>query len=1065
MKNFLLFWWLVLGSGALQAAYAQNRTVQGVVRDVTGPIPGVTVVEKGLMENGTATDLNGQYTITLRGSSGVLLYRGLNYKLTEVLVGSRSTVNVTLENAQQALDEVTVVGYGEQKKITQTGAVSQISGQAIRENPSASLQNSLVGRLPGFFAQQTSGRPGNDGAQFFIRGVSSYNSGANQPLIIVDDIQYDYNQFQRLDPNEIESVSVLKDAATTAIYGVRGANGVIVVTTRRGKNGPPQISGRFETGFAQPTKLPTYLNAYESARLFNQAQVNDNNNQTTPVANFQPLFSDSDLEQFRNGGAPAGYGNVDWRKELFRDWSQQYRANIDISGGSERVKYFTSVGYLNQQGMLKDFGNDGGVNNNYYQQRYNYRSNLDLNVARGLDMRVDLYGNVARVNIPNAGGLYNDVFFDYSSWGTLAPFAYPIRTPDGQFAYSTWAQSSLNRTFDVNNVVGRYTYGGYDRNFENNINGILSLKQDLGVFSGMLKGLSVLGRAAYTSNYSYLRSATRSGFPSFIYNATTGAYDIPRTADVYRVPGYNLGYDTRSTTRSLSLQGILNYARSFGKHDVSGLLLYNRNVNTAQSGDANYNFVPNNFLGSSLRLGYDYDERYLFQFNAGYNGSSRFAEDNRYGFFPAVSAGWNIAEEAFFKQAVPVINLLKLRGSYGLVGNDQLGNGFSYYYVQNYNPSNSNVTLNTNNNFLQPNFGLTSAGYNGIAEGTLPANVTWEKERKLDVALEFRLLKNTVSGSVDYFRNNRYDILTNISSTIPIVFGAGAAGGNLPPANIGQVRNQGVEVELGYQSDVRRPFSFSIRGNYSLAKNIILFQNEAPSDQSYQLYTGKSIGQQLLYISDPNHRYYTREDIANPSVPKPASGAVAGDLRYQDLNGDGRIDGLDRSVTGNPSLPNTTYGVNVGARYKGLSVSILFQGASNFSVAAADQAINAFSSNLTAIHQQAWTPELGEAATYPRLSLTGIGGTISNPSNRSTYWQVPGDYVRLKNIQLNYDLPASLLNKLGMPSARLYASGTNLFTWTKASSLYDFDPEISFNAGRVSYPPQRLLNLGMSVTF
>ncbi|MDO7849964.1 SusC/RagA family TonB-linked outer membrane protein [Hymenobacter convexus] len=1049
MKNVLFIVLLLVLSALGQRAAAQNRTVQGTVRDAQGPVPGVAVYEKDLTSNGTTTDPEGRYSLAIKGKSGILIFRSVNYKLSEVQVGTRTSVDVKLESADQSLDEVTVVGFGEQKKITQTGSVSQVSGKEIRENPSASLQNTLVGRLPGFFSQQPSGRPGADGAAFFIRGISSYN-GNNQPLIIVDDVQYSYDQFQRLDPNEIESLSILKDAATTAIYGVRGANGVVVVTTRRGKDGPPQISARVEFGLTQPTKFTNYLDAAESARLYNQAQINDN--EFNPVPGFKPRFSDDDLQKFRDGSDPYGHPNVNWRKVLFKDWSQQYRANVDMSGGSQRVKYFVSVGYLYQNGLLNDFGSSAGVNSNYFHQRYNYRSNLDINITKGLDARIDLYGNFGQVNIPrvntpfsSAFNANDDVFYDYSSFPTLAPFAYPIYNPDGSYGYSKWSRD-VNSGYNVNNIVGRLTNNGYRRNNENNINGVFSLKQDLGVFADGLKGLNVTGRLAYTSNYGYYRQMTRTDFPSFIYTpatATTPESYEARDPNLYRTRPFALGYSGGSTSRVVNLQAIVNYDRTFGKHHVYGLALYNRNANTAANGDYTYNFIPANFLGYSGRLGYDYDNRYLIQFNAGYNGSDRFSADNRYGLFPAVSAGWNVAEESFFRAAVPAVTYLKLRGSYGLVGNDALGNQFTYYYQQNYGSGSGY------------DFGLNSTGAPGIQEGRLANNdVTWEKEKKLDVAVEFRLFKDQLFGSADFFNNDRYDILTT-RGTVSSIFGQ-----SLPPVNLGRVNNRGYELELGYQSPISKDFSWSIKGNYSFAKNKILFQDEPVPQYEYQRFTGNSIGQQRVYVFQG---FYSAADIASRDVAKPASGARPGDLKYEDLNGDGVINDFDRKVTGLPNLPNTTYGVNLGARYKGLSVSVLFQGASNFNVSGAAEAIKAFTANLSAVHQNAWTPELGDNAQYPRLTLLP---SISDPSsNQSTFWQISGNYVRLKTAQINYDLPTSFMRYLGIPSARIYANGTNLLTWSAVDKLYDFDPEVTLNTSRPLYPPQRLINFGMSVTF
>lgn len=1047
MEKRLLILFTVLAGlfSTNREAYAQNRLVQGVVSDGEGNLPGVTVYEKGVTTNGTTTDANGRYRLTLRGKDGVLIFTAIGFKLAEQQTGGRTNLDVKLEPSDQTLNEVVVVGYGQQKKVTLTGAVSSVSGREIRENPSASLQNSLVGRLPGFFSQQSSGRPGNDGAQFFIRGVSSYN-GNNRPLIIVDDIEFSYDQFARLDPNEIESLSILKDASTTAIYGVRGANGVVVITTRRGKEGPPQISVRGEFGLSQPTILPDYLNAYETARLYNQAQINDN--AANPSPTLKPRWSQEDLDHFKNGTDPYGHPDIDWKKVLFRDFSQQYRGNIDLSGGTARVRYFISAGYLNQNGLLKNYGEGQGVDNNYYQQRYNYRSNLDMSVTKGLDLRLDLYGNFAQVNTPNAGSPSgkNDLFYDYSSFLTLAPFAYPLYNPDGSLGFSTWIRNE-NPAYNVNNVVGRLMYLGYRRDNESNMNAIVSAKQKLDFIT---RGLSIQGRLAYTSNYFYSRDVTRESFPSFIYNSTTDTYD-PRDPNVYRLVRFGTTYNGRSTSRVLNLQALLTYDRTFGRHHVSGLALLNRNSNTARNDNAVYNFVPNNFQGYSVRLGYEFGQKYLFQLNAAYNGSDRFIGANRFGLFPAVSAGWNISEEGFFKSWVKAVDLLKIRGSYGIVGNDALGTAFSYYYQQNYTAGNIAAVGGP---AQAADFGYSSNPINGIVEGTLSNNnVTWEKEKKLDLGLEFGLFNSAITGSIGVFDNNRYDILTT-RGTVSTIFGQG-----LPPVNLGKVNNRGYELELGYQNRIGTNFSYNIKGNYSFAKNKIVFRDEPANLYAYQNSTGKSIGQPRVY--QWIGFYKDQADI--DSSPKPSPPPQPGDLKYADLNNDGLINGFDQSVSGYPNLPNTTFGLNLGARYKNISFSVLFQGARNFNVQAAAEAIRQFSSNLTEVHAGAWTPELGDAATFPRLSL--LGG-ISDPlSNPSTFYNISGNFVRLKNAQINYELPVALTKKIGIPQIRLYANGSNLLTFTGLNKLYQVDPEITSGTDRVIYPPQRLINFGISATF
>ncbi|WP_026880232.1 SusC/RagA family TonB-linked outer membrane protein [Hymenobacter norwichensis] len=1021
-------------------AQAQGQVVRGVVSDGKLLLPGVTVIEKGTPANGASTDAEGRYQLTLRGKTGVLVFSFIGYESKEVPVGGQTAINVSLRSSEQKLNEVMVVGFGEQKKITSTGSASSVSGREIRENPTASLQNSIVGRMPGFFSQQTSGRPGQDGAAFYIRGQSSYN-GNNQPLIIVDDIEYTYEQFSRLDPNEIESLTILKDASTTAIYGVRGANGVMVVTTRRGQSGPPKVSVRLESANQQPTTLPKYLDAYQSASLYTQAQINDN--AANPNPNFKPRFSEEDLRLFKTGEDPYGHPNVNWRKVLFREFSQQYRANLDLSGGTDRVKYFVSAGYLYQNGLLKDFGKGQGVNNNFFHQRYNYRSNLDISVTKSTDVRVDLYGNFAQTNDPVFANIQGkqDIFYEYSSFLALSPFAYPIYNPDGSYGFSQW---QIDQTgYNANNVVGRLTNYGYSRTNSNNINGIVSVKQKLDFLT---KGLQVTGRVAYTSDYAYGRGMNRSEFPSFIYDPTKPEDDPtayrPRDPNVYRVRRFFLSYGAGSTRRVLNVQGILNYDRTFGKHHVTGLGLLNRNSVSVASGDVVYNYIPNNFRGYSGRFGYDYAQKYLLQLNAGYNGSTRFTKNNRYGVFPAISGGWVLSEEGFYKNHIKAVDFLKFRGSYGIVGNDALGSGFSYYYQQTYNTAGG------------VNLGYSSNNYGGIEEGRLAnENVTWEKERKLDVAVEFGLFNSAVTGNVNYFNNERYDILTN-RGTISAIFGQA-----LPPVNLGRVNNRGIEYELAFKKQLTADWMVGVHGQYSIAKNKVLFRDEPQQQYEYQRFTGKSIGQELLYESIGFYR--DQQDIdSSPTTPVPAR---PGDLKYKDLNGDGVINEFDRAVVGLPNLPTNVYGFDFNVRYKGITLSALFQGVHGGSTRLIREGIKAFASNLTEVHTKAWTPELGDAAQYPRLTL--LAGLSDADVYSSTFWQIPNDFLRMRNAQINWDLPASFTQRLGIPQMRVYANGSNLLTFTQLTKRYEVDPEISLGNDRVAYPPQRVLNLGVSATF
>lgn len=1050
MKN-MIKWLIALCCLCSTAAMAQNKTVSGSVADTTGaPIAGATITEKGHIDNAVQSNGLGRFTITFKGTGQVLIVSMIGFTPREVSVGNRQNITVSLKESSQGLSEVVVVGFGKQRKLTSTGAISSVSGEDLRQNPAASIQNTMAGKVPGFFSQQVSGRPGADGANFYIRGVSSYNNGSTSPTIYVDDIEYTLEQFSRLDPNEIESVTVLKDASATAVFGVRGANGVIIVSTRRGKIGAPQITFRGETSIQQPSVFPKFLGAYDAALLYNQGRKNDN--QT-------PLFTDADLAAYRDHTDPYGHPDVNWKDELFKKFSRQLRGNFDITGGTQNVRYFVSAGYINQDGMVKDFGNKVGINNNYYNERYNYRSNLDMKITKTTDLRIDLSGNISTINVPQAGSPngWNDVFADYGSIWTLAPWAYPIYNPDGSFGYSTWQRSpgTGGTVYDVNNVVGRLTYLGYTRTFENNMNLVGNLNQKLNFLT---EGLSLKGVLSYASNYNNPNVSMSGGeFPSFIYNATANTYE-PRNANTFRVRRLIRGSNNGSTIRILTTQASLNYDRSFGYHHVTGLALFMQQSDTRASSNSVYNFIPSNFRSYVGRVTYDFKQRYLFEVNGSYNGSDRFSATNRFGFFPAVSAGWNLSEEEFFKKRFGVVSLFKLRGSYGLVGNDKLGS-FTYYYQQTYNSSGNQVY------FGNPNANTS----NGIYEGTLGnLEVSWEKEKKLDFGLEMGFFKNKLTATIEYFNNNRYDILTDRSGRTDSRFGSVSLvfGQTLPPVNLGKVNNRGIEVDLNYNGKVGKDLTFSVKGTYSIAKNKIEFADEPSYKYGYQAYTGNPINTQRVYTWIGF--YQDANDIANSA--KPAGLTVRpGDLKYADLNGDGIIDGFDSKVQGDPNIPNTTGGINLSVRYKNFNIGAFFQGAMNFNVRGVAEAIQPFGSNFMSIHQQAWTPELGNNAKFPLLSfIPGISDSRAYPS---TFWMIPGDYIRLKTAEIGYTLPQSLVSKLRMKTIKVYSNGYNLFTWTKLSSLYQLDPEIgqgstgSSGTDRANYPPQRIFNFGVLATF
>jgi len=1050
MRKIILFFQIIIT--LLPAAlYAQSRTITGTVRDVDGFLPGASVVEKGLPTNGTVTNTAGKFTITLKGSSNTIIVKFVGYIQQELHVtGTHIDVNMTTNS--QGLDEVSVVGYGKTTRITNTGAVSTINAADVREVPTANVQNTLAGRLPGFFSQQSSGQPGKDASDFFIRGVSSLNSGGNQPLIIVDDIEYTYDQLQQINVNEIETISILKDASTTAIYGIKGANGVLVVTTRRGKTGAPKINLRVEGGLQSNTITPTFLDAYQSALLVDQAETNDNSTSTNP----KPLsFSANDLALYQNGTDPYGHPNVDWYNEIFNKYSYQTNANLDISGGTDKVKYFISGGALDQNGDVKYFPDPRGiVNNNYYFTRYDFRSNLDLKANKTLDLRLDVTTRFSDLNEPLAEGAVGQIY-DFT---TETPFTAPYLNPNGSYAY---AYSPFNPAH-LPTLNARLASGGNENSKRTDYNVLFNAVQKL---NSITDGLTATARVAYSSTEQYTAEIAPSdaAIPSYHYNSVNNSYTLNPNGS-YVFPPYNQLGQTDIYTNDVNIQLFANYDRTFGgKNHFTGLLLFNQDASTTYANsaiilDPLLVGVPAKYRGISLKVGYDFDGKYLFDFNSAYNGTDRFAPGHRYGYFPAVSAGYNINKEKFFNNLFPVFGLFKIRGSYGVVGSDYAP-GNRYVYTQYYTQGNGY------------NFGTSETDYKTIYENSLAnPDVVWEKQKELDLGLDMNLLKdNKLSVTFDYFHNVRYDQLIT-PAAIPAVLGVG-----LPAVNLGRTENGGYDGQVGYHTAIGK-IQFNSSFVFSYAKNKILYEDEPQPAYPNLARTGHSIGQPFGY-----HflGYYTAADVAtikayeaahggsnagDQVVAVPDNGEVIqpGDLKYQDLNHDGVINVYDQKAIGNPNLPNTTLGLNLQAAYKGLSVSVLFQGSFNYSFIVTGTGIEPFQSQFQPIMLQAWTPANAGNAQFPRLTQDPT--TVNSPTfYPSDYWLVNAYYVRLKTLEIRYQLPTSML-PFHLTSGSIYLSCYNLITWDDYDK-YQQDPEVATNTVGDAYINQRVVNLGVSAGF
>lgn len=1047
MRKFILFFQIIMILPVI--LFAQQKTITGTVKDVEGVLPGATISELGVPGNIAITNTYGKFTINLKGKSGVLVVKFIGYATEQVKIAGKTQFDIILQPNENGLDEVSIVGFTPSKRITKTGAVSTISAAEINTIPTANVQNTLAGRLPGFFSQQTSGQPGKDASDFFIRGVSSLNT-TNQPLILVDDIEYTYDQLQQINVNEIETISILKDASTTAIYGIRGANGVLIVTTKRGKVGAPKFNFRVEGGLQTPTITPKFLNAYQSALLVDQAETNDvAGTGSAPDS----TFKQSDLLLFQNGKDPYGHPNTDWYNAVFRKFTYQANTNLDISGGNDQIKYFISGGAFTQNGNTKTFQDPQALVNTAYQfKRYNFRTNLDLQANKTLALRLDVTTRFADINAPGFSSPISVIY----NFQQETPFSAPFLNPNGSYAYNNAPLPFTSGHLPTLNA--ELANGGYSHDRRTDFNVLLGAVQKL---DAITDGLSATARVAYASSEDFNKGTNflqafnpASAFPTYYYNSTANTYSKnPNAPYVYSADTYYGGTDLYTT--DLNLQLFANYDRTFGNNHFVGLLLYDQENQTDMSA------APTHYVGTSLKIGYDYKQKFLFDFNAAHNGTDRFAANHRYGIFPAVGVGYVLSQEKYFKNLFPTFSLFKIRGSYGVVGADGAP-GNHYLFQQVYNQGGAVYT-----------FGQNPVNYNSITEGTLANyNVVWERDKKADIGIDANLLNDHLSATIDVFRDIRYDEFVQ-PGALPELLGVG-----VPYINVGRVQNQGYDGQITYHNSIGA-LQYNVGFVFSYAKNKILYESEAQPAYTNLARTGKPIGQPFGY-----HflGYYTADEIASATafitlhgnnigdpiaLPTYAASNTSlihpGDLRYQDLTGDGVIDAYDQRAIGNPNLPNTTLGLPFGFAYKGFSLSVLFQGSFNYSYIITGNGIEPFLSQFQPIHLQAWTPATAATAQFPRLT-TNFANTVNSPGNYpSDYWYLNAYYVRLKSVDIGYQLPPKLL-PFHVSNARIYFSAYNLVTWNNFSK-YQQDPEVSSNTAGDQYINARVVNMGVQIGF
>ncbi len=1005
------------------SAVAQ-RTINGTVTDAMGePIIGCSVVEKGTV-NGTVTDVNGNFSIKVSGDALVASFIG--YESQDVDIAGRNGISIVLEEESIEIDQIVVVGYGQQKKESVVGAISQVSSKELLRSPAANISQAISGKIPGVITNQVSGAPGSDDTQIYIRGRATF-AGDAQPLVLVDGVE---REFSQIAPDDIETISVLKDASATAVYGVRGANGVMLITTKRGRSQEPEINISANFQMQAPTRRDTYLNSYESVVLLEEALANDG---------LTSQYSASDIEMYRKScaGQLSGvdamlYPNVDWYDEVLRSWAPSQRYNASVRGATKRLKYYVSGEVYDQRGLVKNLSlDDYGNSSAPTFRRYAFRANLDFMLMRDLNFAVNFGTRFEERRGSNTTEYttWSEIFYELNHTpGWLFPVSYEV---DGNTLYGGSSQYQ-------NNIVAVLAKGGYYKayNVINETNFIIDYNMDR-----IVKGLSLKGMASFDYD-SYDKTLYYRTFATYELNDRDN-YTSTDAYTTFNTDGELAGTPTCSTIWKLYMEAQINYARSFGKHDLTAMVLYNQNDYRDNSE------LAQRYQGLVGRATYAYDMRYLAEVNFGYNGSENFAKGQRFGFFPAFSAGWIISNEDFMSPMTLWINNLKLRASYGQVGND----------IYQINSVQQRFLYEEKWNTISNDYYYGTSGQTGIYEQQYPnSNVTWERAHKYNLGLEFGVFNGMLSGNVDFFYEKRNDILTDYL-TRPEWVGVTMAAGNL-----GETKNKGFEIELHHGFHLGNDFTYNVGFTFSHARNEIISMDEPALKTDYRKQEGHPIDQYFGLVCEG---FVTEADIKSGDLPTSvfALGDLQpGDLKYKDMNGDGFIDDRDETYIGYSDVPENSFALNLGATYKGFGLSMMFQGVSHVSRYYDAEAMYAFvdGGKVKKHHQDRWDPSKSESenlksAKYPLLHYDEYG---DHNQRQNSFFLQDGKFLRLKNVELSYTLPSRVSGKAGMSECRFYINGNNLVTWDKLNKLVD--PESN---GSNRYPIMKTVNVGVNIKF
>lgn len=1018
-KSINIFTVLAFLLVSMGVALGQVRTFSGTVLDEKGDaFPGVFVVVDGTT-NGTMTDDKGHFQINV-SDGDKLSFSFIGYDGQTVEVKGQNNISVSMTPETKTLEESTVVAYGTQRKASIIGSISTISADDLK-TPVANLSNALAGRMPGVVAMQTTSEPGSS-SEFWIRGVGTF--GANStPLIIVDGVERDMDL---VDVDDIASFSILKDATATALYGVRGANGIVIITTKRGSEQAPKVSFKAEYGLTQPIVVPKMANTEQWISFYNE--LYNDVGATSPI-------TDEMRHMYLSGTNPDLYPSVDWTDVAFKDFAQTGKFNVSVTGGSKAVRYYVGGSYYTEGGIFNVADNlEYSPQINY--NKFNFRSNVDVNITKSTTLNLSMSTQYTSKNSPA-----EDLSTIYSHVMYCTPIATPTIFSNGSLAVPM-ALSGVNPYNDIN-------YSGYKRNSYVYVQSLASLTQDLSEF--LTEGLKV--NAKFSWDFNSGNNITRQRNPTYYYINS----DVPYNEDgslnlIARNDGKNYLTMTRSNSSGtvIYFESSVTYDRLFANaHRVGGLFLYSMRNRTNNVPSSYIYAFPYRNMGIAGRATYSFKDRYFGEFNFGYNGSENFAPGHRFGFFPSYALGYMISNEPFWANLKQYVGTLKIKGSYGTVGNDQIGGSRRFAYNTTMNTSASGGIFGPNAQNDMDGNGITTSEYGN-------PNVSWEEARKANVGIELGFLDD-FTFTFDYFHDKREGIFIRRQST-PSIVGLTST----QYVNLGRMMNQGYDMSLKWDHSFSDDFYLGVNANYSFNRNRKLYDDMPDQIWKYQNLAGFAYNQQFGLVAEG--LFESEEDIENWPTQK-FSTVRPGDIKYKDINGDGVVDSYDQVAIGYTTVPEITYGLGVNTMFKNLDVSIFFSGVAHVTRIIHGQNLFGASSNIQYLGQifsdvaeNRWTLDNQDPdAKYPRLSMT----KNTNNSQNSTYWLRDMSFLRLKTVEIGYTIPARITKKIGLDKARVYASGNNLLTFSKFKL---WDPELDSDYGN-AYPQMRTIVFGVDISF